>query len=192
MTKKNLKKQSPKKKSFIHTWTFKVVVISLFITALFSLLSELTVSASGAIVIVFIILIIIAVGIFFDAISTAVTSCELGSLTAMASRKVKAAKTALRLVNNADKVASFCGDIVGDILGIISGACIVALAAKAALGFNAEERLLTIIFSSITAAATIGGKSYLKRIAMKKSKEFVMFVANILYFFEKKDKKDKK
>jgi hypothetical protein len=190
--KKNPKKRNSKKKSFIYTWTFKVIIISFFMTAFFSFVSELTVSASGAVIVVFIILIIIAVGVFFDAISIAVTSCDAGPLTAMASRRVKAAKTALKLVNNADKVASFCGDVVGDILGIISGACIVALAAKAAFGFNAEERLLTIVFSSITAAATIGGKSYFKGIAMKKSKEFVMFAARILCFFEKKDKKERK
>jgi hypothetical protein len=190
--KKNIKRQNAKKKSFIHTWTFKVIIVSFFITAFFSLASELTVSLGGTVVVVVIILVIIAVGIFFDAISTAVTSCEVGPLTAMASRKVRAAKTALKLVNNADKVASFCGDVVGDILGIVGGACIATLAVKAALGFNAEERLLTIIFSSIMAAATIGGKSYVKGISMKKSKEIVMFTANILYFFDKKDKKDAK
>jgi hypothetical protein len=190
--KKNFKRQNTKKKSFIYTWTFKVIIISFFITVFFSFVSELTVSFGGAVVVLFIILVIITVGIFFDAVSTAVTACEVGPLTAMASRKVKAAKTALKLVNNADKVASFCGDVVGDILGIISGACIAALAAKAALGFDADERLLTVILSGITAAATIGGKSYFKGAAIKKSKEYVMFVANILYFFEKKDKKDKK
>ncbi|MDR2046937.1 MAG: CNNM domain-containing protein [Clostridiales bacterium] len=189
ITKKASKKNPKKRKGFVYTWTFKVVVISLFLTAAVSLLSEITISVSGAAVIVLIVLFIIAVGVFFDSISIAVTSCDAGPLTAMASRKVKAAKTALKLVNNAHKVSSFCADVVGDILGIISGACLAALAVKTTAAGADAERTLTIVFSSIAAAITIGGKSYMKGVAMRKSKEFVMFAARVLYFFERDEKR---
>ncbi|MDR1906106.1 MAG: hypothetical protein LBQ27_04220 [Clostridiales bacterium] len=179
------KKNSKKKKSFFYSWTFKVIIVSFFLTAFFTLLSEMTVSMNNIALIAVIILFIIAVGIIFDVVGVAVTSCELGPLTAMASRKVKAAKTAIMLVNNAEKVANFCGDVIGDIFGIISGACIVALAAKAATGIGADERILMIILSSVTAAATIGGKSYGKGVAIKRSKDFVMLAAKVICFFKK-------
>ncbi|MDR3263713.1 MAG: hypothetical protein LBT30_05320 [Clostridiales bacterium] len=180
-SKKNIKK----KKGFIYSWTFKVILISLVMTAFFSLLSEMTMTVSHGVVIVLIILFLIIAGIFFDAIGVAVTSCDLGPLTAMASKKVKAAKMAIKLVNNAEKVASFCSDVIGDIFGIISGACIVALAARIVAVTNAEERILTIVLSCLTAAATIGGKSYVKGLAIRRSKDFVMFAARIINVFKK-------
>ncbi|MDR3293437.1 MAG: hypothetical protein LBT20_04955 [Clostridiales bacterium] len=180
------RKNAKKKKSFFASWTFKVILLSLVLTAFFSMLAELTLSMNQVYLIVLILLVLIVIGIFFDAVGTAVTSCDIGPLTAMASRKVKAAKTAIRLVNNAEKVSSFCGDVIGDIFGIISGACIAALAVKAAVTLPLAERTLTIILSSITAATTIGGKAYCKKLAIKRSKDFVMFAANVVYFFRKR------
>lgn len=178
-----------KKKNFFASWTFKVILLSFIMTVLFSLLSELTITGSGVVVVTVIILILIAVGIFFDAVGVAVTSCDAGPLTAMASRRVAAAKTALRLINNAEKVSSFCSDVIGDICGIVGGACVVALATKISEGFTVEVGIFTVFLSAVLAAATIGGKSYFKNIAIKNSRDVVMFAAKILYFFRIKRKK---
>ena len=40
---------------------------------------------------------------------------------AMSSKKIKGAKKAVSFKKNADKVSSFCNDVIGDICGIISG-----------------------------------------------------------------------
>ena len=40
----------------------------------------------------------------------------------MASKKVPGAKQAIWLVKNADAVANFCNDVVGDVAGAVTGA----------------------------------------------------------------------
>ncbi|WDC83794.1 hypothetical protein PL321_14940 [Caloramator sp. mosi_1] len=70
----------------------------------------------------FVLISIIFVGIIFDIIGVAVTAAEEAPFHSLASRKVKGAKTAVKLIRNADKVSNFCNDVIGDICGVVSGA----------------------------------------------------------------------
>ena len=60
--------------------------------------------------------------IFFDIIGIAATAAEEVPFHSMASKKQDGAKWAIILIRNADRVSSFCNDIIGDICGVLSGA----------------------------------------------------------------------
>ena len=129
-------------------------------------------------------------GIVFDAIGVAVTSCDVTPIISMASRKVYGAKTALNLVKNSDTVSSVCNDIIGDIFSIISGACSAALVVKITTQLTETwQIMLSIAVSAIVSALTIGGKAFMKRIAISNSKDFVMFVARVIAIFSKDERK---
>ena len=189
--KEDKKKKVPKKKRNI--WWIKATVISLVLSAFFSYLSEIVSNAEQLVVVIILLAFLILSGILFDAIGVAVTSCDTTPIISMASRKVYGAKTALWLTKNSDTVSSVCNDIVGDIFSIISGACSAALVVKITVSLNETWQIvLSIVVSAIVSAMTIGGKAFMKKIAIDNSRDFVMFVARVLAVFNKDERKIRK
>lgn len=187
------KKKKPKKKH--NVWWIKAVIISLVLSAFFSYISNLVEDSNQVIVVIVLLAFLVLMGILFDAIGVAVTSCDVTPIISMASRKVYGAKTALNLVKNSDTVSSVCNDLVGDIFSIISGACSAALVVKLTVKFNESQTVQTVIsiaVSALVSAMTIGGKAFMKKIAIDNSKDFVMFVARVLAFFSKDERKIRK
>ena len=184
------RKKSKKKRNL---WALKITIVTLFLSAFISFLTEITSSADNIIVTVILLLFLIVASILFDGIGVAVTSCDITPIVSMASKKVYGAKTAMWLVKNNEKVANVCNDVIGDIFGIISGACGAAIVVKLVMTLDESwQRWLTIAMSSIISALTIGGKAFLKNIAISNSKEFVMFVARIIGVFHPEERKRKK
>lgn len=185
--------KKPKVKKKRNLWSVKITVVSLFLSAFISFISELTASSEQIIVTLMLLLFLILASILFDGIGVAVTSCDITPIMAMASRKIYGAKTAMWLVKNNEKVANVCNDVIGDIFGIISGACTAAIVAKIILTLGEGwQKWLTIGISSLVAALTIGGKAFLKNVAITNSKEFVMFVARIIAVFSPEERRRKK
>lgn len=52
--------------------------------------------------------------------------------------------------------------------------------------------VVSIAVSALVSAMTIGGKAFMKKIAIDNSKDFVMFVARILAVFSKEERKIRK
>ncbi|MBO4554485.1 MAG: DUF21 domain-containing protein [Clostridia bacterium] len=177
------KKKKPVKKKY-NLWWLKVTIISFFLAGFFSFLSELTATSEHIVVTLLLLGFLILASILFDAIGVAVTSCDEAPIIAMSSRKIYGAKTAMWLVKNSSTVASICNDVIGDIFGIISGACAAAIVVKIAMTLeDGWQRWLAIIVAGVVSALTIGGKAFMKNVAIKNSKEFVLFVARLLAFF---------
>ena len=184
-------KSKPRKKR--NLWALKITIVTLFLSAFISFLTEITSSADNIIVTVILLLFLITASILFDGIGVAVTSCDITPIVSMASKKVYGAKTAMWLVKNNEKVANVCNDVIGDIFGIISGACGAAIVVKLMMTLDESwQRWLTIGMSSIISALTIGGKAFLKNIAISNSKEFVMFVARVIGIFHPEERRRKK
>ena len=175
-------------------WALVIMVSTFFLAMLFSLVTEIASSKTNIIIASLLLLLLIAINILFDGIAISVASCDLPPLLACASRKVAGAKTAIKLVKNSDKVNNFCADVIGDICGIVSGGCAITIVAKVHEAFpNVNVLIFTIGISSLTAALTVGGKAYLKTIAIKNSRELVLFVSRIIDKFSgNKNKKRKK
>lgn len=166
-------------------WTIKITVVTFVLSAFFSFISELTSSHAHISVMAILLVVLVALSIVTDAIGVAATSCDLAPLLAMASRKEPGSKKAIMLVKNAERVSNICCDVIGDICGIISGACTIAIVIKITVDNPTANYWVSILLSSIVAAVTVGGKSFFKTIAVNNSKELIMFVARILSVFSK-------
>ncbi len=189
--KKHLTKEQIKKRKAIF-YSLRITLLALALGALFSLISEIMADTDALIASSILLVLLIIISIFFDAIGIAATSCDIKPLTAMASRHVYGAKTALKLVQNNHKVSTICSDLVGDTFGIVSGACatIIALTliVKYTDGKQGAELGITIAITALVTALTIGGKSFVKNIAIEKSKEFMMFIGKVLGIFSKSER----
>lgn len=177
---------SKKKRNSNTTWIITITILAFTISFIFSLISEITLSKVGLILGIIILLLFIGIGITFDMIGVAVTAGTESPLNAMSSKKIKGAKTAVSFKKNADKVSSFCNDVIGDICGIISGSAGVTITAAISKTYKLDIFWVGLVITAIVASLTIGGKAICKSIAMKKSKEIVYFTAKVISIFERK------
>ncbi len=130
---------------------------------------------------VLLLLFIILLGILFDIIGTAVTKAAEHPFHAKAATKTYGAKEAVWLTKNADKVASFCNDVVGDISGTLSGAIGVALVVRVTInGTDVVEILFNTLMTASIAAVTIGGKAYGKSYALKEAEHIIFKVGKTI------------
>ena len=175
-------------------WPLKVTIITLVLSAFFSFFTEIVSSKSNLVIAFLICILLILISIVFDGIGIAATNCDIKPLTAMAARKVPGSKRAIRLVQNSEKVSSICCDVIGDICGVISGACSAAIVLRiiAYAGSDSHRLLISIIASALIAALTVGGKAVGKIIAIRNSKELIMLTARLLGVFGKEDRKERK
>ena len=175
-----------------NTWPYKVLVLAIVLSFVFSIMSEFLLGNTGLIVSVIVIFIFVAVSIVTDMIGVAVTACSKEPFVAMASKKVKGAKEALMLIKNADKVSSLCADVIGDICGILSGAAGASIVAKIAVDFQSVTLTMVVasLIASLIAGITIFGKAVGKRVGIDKSKSIILKVGRFVGIFVK-DKKQK-
>ena len=168
---KGIKKELKKKKKVLidFSWIIKITLLAFSISLVFSFLSETTIPKVPLIFGILILIIFIAIGILFDIIGVAVTSSDAAPFHSMNSRKVKGADIAVILLQSADKVSSFCNDVVGDICGIVSGTAASIIAMSIANTFNFDKFIVTLLVTAIVAALTIGGKAMGKSFAINKS-----------------------
>lgn len=138
----------------------------------------------------------ILIGIIFDIIGVSVTAASEIPFHSLCSRKVRGAKEAVRLIRNADKVGSFCNDVIGDIAGIISGSAAGAIVVMLhSFSPKSDEFILSVALAGIVAALTVGGKAFGKGIAILNCNSIIFTVGKIISFImpvkEKNTKKKK-
>lgn len=177
------KKSDEHKRQKRNLWPLWVFILSLCLSFVFNLVSELLLRDTRAIFAYLLTILIMVLGIIFDVVGTASTACDAQPLHAMASRKIFGAKKAVTLVNNADKVASVCCDIIGDICGIVSGVCGATIVAI--LHFETNVFLSILIYALIS-TMTISGKALGKNFAINKASSIMLFVGKVLSIFSKK------
>ena len=162
-------------------WIIEVTLIAFFITMLFSFGSQIVLSGIHILVGIIIILLFIVIGIITDIIGVAVQSSDSIPFHAMASKKIKHAKHAKKMLNNAAKVSSFFCDVVGDICNIISGSAGIVVATALVSKYNFNVTITTLVITSLIASLTIGGKAVGKSIALKNSSKIVGVISKITY-----------
>ena len=182
---KEIKKQiqMKNKQKINYGWILKITILAFMISILFSSLAESVIKNVNIYIAVIILLVFIAIGILFDMIGVAVTGADEEPFHSMSSRKVKAAKQAVYLKKNADKVSSFCNDVIGDICGIISGS--VGVTISLALAQYMSLFISSLLVTAIIAALTIGGKAIFKSIAINQSNEILYGFAKFISIFKK-------
>jgi len=176
------KREKIKKEQVDWKWIVTILIISFIISFGMSFISEMTIPNFHLWLGIVITLLFILIGILFDIIGVSVTTADEAVFHSMNSRKVKGASVAVKFKKNADKVSSFCCDVIGDICGIISGAAGTAIAAIFVKEFQFDVLLTSLTVAAVIAALTIGGKAIGKSFAINKSNiilyGFAKFVSN--------------
>ena len=181
--KKNIKNTKKKGNT---SWIVIAFLLSFAITAILSAVSDKVVNLLPLIVSAIVLITIISLGIIFDIIGLAVATADIAPFNSMAARRLKTGQKAVWLKNNAEKVSSFCNDIVGAIAGVVSGATGAGIAVKLFSSMDADVAfLLTLALTSLISAFTVGGKAIGKSVAMNHSTNIVIFTAKILCGFRK-------
>ena len=179
-------------------WVVTIFFVTILISGVSSLFSEIAMENSTTLVAFLILLLIILVGIIFDIIGMAVATADEKPFHSMASRKVPGAQEAIALLRNAERVSSICNDVIGDICGVISGAASATIAARILAGFDMSwPQIISLSMSALAAGLTVGGKAIGKSFAVNSCTAIVHGVGRILYtlrhfpelFRKKKNKK---
>lgn len=181
--KKEIKKELNKKKknSVDYKWIFKILLFSFIISVVFSFASQIALPNVNLFWGIIITLVFILLGVLFDMVGVAVTASDEAVFHSMAANKVRGAKIAVKLKKNADKVSSFCQDVIGDVCGIVSGSAGAVIALK----IN-NSIVAALIVTGIISALTIGGKAFEKAIAINKSNEILYKFSAIISYFIKR------
>lgn len=185
--KNNDSDQKPKKKkNGPKLWPLKAFFLTILLSVLFNFLSSMAMTNAGIIVIISVIVVLIIIGVIFDMVGMAVASCDEKPFYAMAARKVKGAKVALKLIKNSDIVGSICSDIIGDICNIISGAASASLVLIITLNSDdLRSSIISIAVTALLAAVTVGLKAVFKKLAVNNSTKIVSAVGKMLSIFSR-------
>ena len=184
MSKKEKTKQSQQR------WVATVVCLSFVLSVVMSLLTSLFVESAGLFVALISLIVLVSIGIITDVVGTAVTSAVEQPFIAMASKRILGAKQALRLIRQAERVSSLLNDVVGDIVGIISGSAGSVIAVYL-VSKGMQSAVASMLITAFTSAFMIGGKAYGKGIAISNSEKIVLWVGRLMAIFEKKKKNAK-
>ncbi|MBR6112984.1 MAG: hypothetical protein IKP79_00535 [Bacilli bacterium] len=184
-SKKVDKKPIKNKRLIDWTWISTVTALAFLISVLFSFFSEAITNNANSILATIIILLFIGLGIIFDMVGISITVADIKTFNSMATKQVKGANLAVKLIKNSEKASSFCNDVIGDICGIVSGSAGVALAAILSATYDLKMFTTTLIITAIIAALTIGGKAIGKATAINKSTVILFEFSKIVSCFYK-------
>ena len=163
-------------------WITSIFGITIGISATMSLLSNEGLSEGGLLLSFGVLLLIILIGVVFDIIGVAVTAADEKPFHSMAAKKMPEATEAIRLLRKAERVSSFCNDVVGDICGVISGSASAVIAAQAVIGMpTVLSRAVQLLMSALVAGITVGGKASGNSIAMSNSTAIIHTAARLIY-----------
>ena len=181
------KKQDKKKRiKADKKWLLIVTVLSFVISLCMSLVSELIIPNAVIAISVFLVLMFIFIGVIFDIIGLSVATADEKIFHSMATKKVKGAKEAIKLINNKDKFSSFFNDVIGDVCGIVSGTSGVVIVSLIIKLTDVNELLVSLIVTGLISSLTIGGKAFGKSIAINNCNEILFEFSKFLSIFSKK------
>ena len=167
-------------------WLTKIVLISVVASIVFTFTSTEILGRAGFIVSFAMLAVFIVIGIIFDMIGLAVAAAKEAPFHSMAAHREHGAMESLRLIKNADKVTSFCNDVVGDVTGIISGTIAALVAARLMHGLSTENLLFPLLISGVVTGLTVGGKAVGKAFTFNNSTAIVLRVGKLIHILRLK------
>lgn len=108
-------KKNRNAKSEAIRWFIIVFILTFILSMFFSYISTTSINQLDIFPAIIVLVVVILVGVLFDIIGVAVTCATEEEFHAMASKKVKGAKMAIKLIRSAPKVSNICADVIGDI-----------------------------------------------------------------------------
>ena len=180
------KRKKQQKKKVNVKWIAVIFFSTVLISAAFSSVSNALLEKANLVAAFCILLVIILIGILFDIIGVAVTAADTKPFHSMAAHKVHGAQEALAMLCHAEKVSSFCNDVVGDICGVISGTASAAIVVLMLTRLRGGGQILglEIIMAALVSGLTVGGKAVGKTFAMTNSTNIVHMAALVVYYMK--------
>ena len=169
------------KKKTNYKWLVRVVLISVVASMVFTVASSEIIGHAGYAVALVTLALFIAIGVAFDIIGVAVTAAQEAPFHAMAAHRERGASDALKLIKNADRTASICNDVVGDVTGIVSGSTAALLAARLIEGLGSDGLLFPLLISGVVTGLMICGKAVGKTFAINHSTAILAGVGKFIH-----------
>ena len=166
-----------------YSWAIKITIATFFISLVIGITTNTVLDYVNLGVAFVVLVAVIFLGIIFDIIGISVTSATEVPFHSKSTRGHTGSKEAIALIRNAEKVSSFCNDVIGDIAGVISGglaAAIVTLIHAKYSFFNAV--ILNFLLTAIVAALTVGGKAMGKGFAIRNSEQIITRVGKVVFY----------
>lgn len=165
---------------------FIAISLSLF----FGFISQTILSRTGIILSIIGIVFFVTLAVLFDMIGMAVTTAEKQKFIFWKNQNIKGAGVGYYLCTNAEKVCSFCSDVIGDICSTLCGALGACIVINLNNVFYDSSLILasSIFISSLIASLTIFFKAILKEYAIKNSNKIILFIGRILESLKKNKK----
>lgn len=173
------------------TWwrrALRVGVLSFLLAALVSYASGLALGRLPAAVAFLVVLVLIAIGVGFDIVGTSVTAADQTPLHAMGAKRIHGSRQALWLVRNADRVANFANDVVGDVSGAVAGAAGATVALRLTVltkGGETAGTLISLAVVGLIAGLAVGGKAAGKSFAITHATDVVFAVGRMIFAVER-------
>jgi CBS domain containing-hemolysin-like protein len=172
-------------------WSTKITFITLTLAAFFAIISSFLLSGAPLAIGMVVVIIIILIGIAADTIGLSSAASSEEPFHAMASKKINGSKEAVQICRNAPVFSSFFNDVIGDICGVVSGTAtaVVVLQLLSELGKTENSIthfIVTVAFTSVVAALTVGGKAICKTFAIRSSTNIILFIGKICYHLDHK------
>lgn len=172
-------------------WTSRITLLTMVLSIIFSILSAVFLTGSTVALGMTVVLFFILLGIASDTIGLATAAAVEPPFHAMAADKIAGAKEAVKVCRHAEVFSSFFNDVIGDIAGIVSGtATAVVVLQLTFLAGHSEDSFyysfIAVVFTSIVAALTVGGKALCKSLAIRGSIKIILLLGKVIYFVENK------
>jgi CBS domain containing-hemolysin-like protein len=171
-------------------WGIYISIATFFLACFFSVTSTIMLEGvawgSGMLVV----FILVLIGIFFDMMGIASAAAKETPFHAMAAERVPGSKNAIHIVRNADRFSSFCNDVIGDIVSIISGTAtaivVLKLVSSADYELTVWHTVISVIFSATVSALMVGGKAIGKSYAIHHANEIVLWIGKLFAILNKR------
>lgn len=132
-----------------------------------------------------VLLLVVLVGVVADMIGFAAAAADATPLNAKAANKVLGARQAVRLIRNADQVAVFCSDVMGDIASTLAGAMGAVIVFRVVAERHLESGWYTIVMTALVAAVSVGGKALGKGVALQEANEIMFRLGQVVAWAER-------
>lgn len=172
-------------------WGLLITIVSFTLSILILFASSSIFKAIPPYTAFLVVLVIILIGVAFDAVGTAVTAADEIPFHSMASKKLRGARQSIMLLRNSAKVSSFCNDVVGDICSVVSGAAGTAIVYRLFAGYS-DVSVIESICGALIAALTVGGKAFAKNLGISNANYIVFKVGRMLSLFSYGKRKNNK
>ena len=172
---------------FNFRWLLQIFLISLVLSILFTLLSQLILNHTNLFPAICLIVMLIFISVVADIVGVAVTACNIKPLLERIEKREFGAKLALSIVKKADKTSSVCSDVIGDICSILSGAAGVSITLQIVAHYpGVSSFVLSLLINALLASLSIVGKAIGKTYALVNPLKIVLCVGKCFTIFTKR------